>query len=64
MKLVYIYVGVVFGGAAIALAVYRYQDRGWSGLTLFVAVGAGVYAASRRAQRKAAKEQPSGREDD
>jgi hypothetical protein len=52
MKVVYVYLGIVFGGAAVAYGIYRFQDRGWPGLLGLVGLVLFCLATARRQRKK------------
>ena len=53
MKVVYLYVAVIFGGAFIAMVYFRAQDRGWPSTIMFFGILTVVSVVSiYRAQRK------------
>jgi membrane protein implicated in regulation of membrane protease activity len=57
MKVVYLYVAVIFGGAFIAMVYFRAQDRGWPNTIVFFGILTVVSVVSvYRAQRKKTRE--------
>lgn len=56
MKVVYLYVAVIFSGALIAMVYFRAQDRGWPSTIVFFGILTVVSIVSvGRAQRKKAR---------
>lgn len=61
MKVVYVYLAVVFGGAAVAMVVYRYHERGVPGLVGLVGlVVVCTVTAIRQRRKQRAESQPAG----